>query len=168
MTPSKQSYRLIPLTQGQWALVSAHRYDFLMQWKWYAKRTANGQHYYAARDEYLPNKKQITIRMHRVILGLELGDPREGDHIHGNTLDNRDSELRIADNSGNAKNRCNRHDNTSGTNGVHWRKETGKWRGSLLADGKRIRVPDSADKEVVAAAIEKLRKKYHGEFARTK
>lgn len=34
--PSDPSIRYIPLTYGRYAIVSAHRYEHLMQWEWRA------------------------------------------------------------------------------------------------------------------------------------
>jgi hypothetical protein len=41
---------------------------------------------------YIRHGKQM---LHRWILGLEVGDPRIGDHINGDVLDNRRDNLRI-------------------------------------------------------------------------
>lgn len=60
------------------------------------------------------------LAMHRMLLGLENGDPREGDHVHHNITDNRRSELRVANSS---QNKMNRHGNvvaTSRYKGVHY------------------------------------------------
>ncbi len=45
--------------------------------------------------------------MHRVMVGLIHGDPREVDHINRNTLDNRRQNLRIVDRRGNTENQSN-------------------------------------------------------------
>lgn len=62
------------------------------------------------------------VFLHRLILGLQKGDPREGDHTEGNTLDNRREKLRISTVSQNRHNRTF-STNTSGYRGVKRTKE---------------------------------------------
>lgn len=56
--------------------------------------------------------------MHRVILGLDHGDPRVADHIDGNGLNNARSNLRICTNAENVRNR-RRSSTNSGYKGVY-------------------------------------------------
>ena len=118
--------KLIPLSQKQFAKVSDERYNHLMQWKWHAQWNKKTQSYYACRNQNMnPNGKpwkNRQIRMSRQILGLEYGDPRQGEHRNGDTLDNQDHNLRIATNSQNAMNRKRiMANNTSGFKGVYFR-----------------------------------------------
>lgn len=138
MTPLEQSYRLILLTQGQYALVSECDYLWLMQWKWYARWNPGMKSFYACR-KIKRNGRSITIQMHREILGLSLYDPRKGDHIvSGSTLDNRRSNLRPANSIQNSQNQRTRVDNSSGTAGVYRYKRTGKWIAYITYSKKRI------------------------------
>lgn len=59
------------------------------------------------------------------------------DHIDRNALNNRKSNLRIADKSKNAMNTINRSDNTSGMKGVSWSKEKKKWHVYITINQKR-------------------------------
>src|SRR5208337_4769038 len=102
MTP-ETSYRLIPLTQGQFAKVSPHRFEELSRFKWCSHWNPHTESFYAKRSVVI-NGKQNTMFMHRVILGLSYDDPRRGDHRNQDTLDNQDENLRIATNSQNASN----------------------------------------------------------------
>ena len=83
----------IPLTQGKVALVDDADYDQLASYKWYALKGRNT--FYAVRSVRDPTSKASAIAMHRQILCLAFGDPRESDHINHNGLDNRRSNLRI-------------------------------------------------------------------------
>jgi hypothetical protein len=112
MTPSEPLYRLIPLTQGQWAVVDAADYDWLMQWKWCTRS------FYALRHLPTVNGKRCTTSMHRQILGMAVGDRRRGDHKSHNTLDNRRGNLRDASAIQNCQNQQVRSDNTTGCKGV--------------------------------------------------
>ena len=87
------------------------------------------------------------------------------DHINGDKLDNRIENLRAATHSQNCMNRCQRSDNKSGVKGVRLKK--GKWYGSIVLNGKTHSAGYFTEKEDAAAAVDKLRKELHGEFARS-
>jgi len=55
--------KMIPLTQGKFAQVSDHRFDYLNQWKWYAMYVKRHDLWYAARAENKSktNPKKKTI-----------------------------------------------------------------------------------------------------------
>jgi hypothetical protein len=74
---------------GLVALVDDADYDWLSQWNWTAISTHRKNGGYAVRME---NQKMIL--MHRQILDAPEG--AEVDHINGNGLDNRRSNLRFA------------------------------------------------------------------------
>jgi hypothetical protein len=72
--------------------------------------------------------------MHSVILGDR--EDFECDHINGNGLDNRRSNLRLVTHRQNGQ---NMHIlKTSQYPGVYWRKENKKWRADLSVDNKTI------------------------------
>lgn len=97
----------IPLSQGLFALVDAEDYDLVKDYKWCAD-FKNGR-CYAMRKI----KRTITIRMHRLILGLTPGDGKIVDHKNGNGLDNRRENIHIVSHRGNALN-SNRVRNAKG------------------------------------------------------
>ena len=124
----------IELTQGLVALVDNEDYDKLSKYKWHAHINRNT--FYVCRTAY--NGKQVTVMMHREILGLSHGDKRQVDHRNQNGLDNRRTNLRIANHKINGYNHRKRADNSSGHNGVHWRIRENKWAAQIGANGKRI------------------------------
>ena len=63
--------------------------------------------------------------LHRMILGLQRGDLRIADHINGNTLDCRKSNLRATDSVGNMRNRKRNKNNSTGKTGIHFRDKHG-------------------------------------------
>lgn len=157
--PSEPSYLTIKLTQGQVALVDAADYDWLNQWKWCAMWEPRMKSFYALR-----RVSRIAILMHRLILGLEYGDPREGDHKEsGQTLDNRRTNLRIATVSQNRSNKRLQRNNTSGFNGVDFNR--GKWRARVKKNRKEIIVGYYSTAEEAHEARCEAAKRIHGEFA---
>jgi len=91
----------IPLSQGKVALVDDADYEWLNQWKWsYSKPGPKHRVGYVVRKEESDNRR--AIYMHRLILGLS--DNEATDHVNGNGLDNRRTNLRIASPS---ENSCN-------------------------------------------------------------
>jgi len=118
MTPLEQSYREIPLTRGHVALVSAHRYEYLSQFSWYAA-IGNGKMYAGRRDSIKDGKRGRMILMHREILGIE-GRGNHVDHINGNGLDNRDENIRPASASQNIINRFCSEDKGIKPSGNSW------------------------------------------------
>jgi hypothetical protein len=77
----------IPLSRDVYAVVDEDNYESLMQWKWYAADSGMGG-FYAARS-ITKNRKNVTVLMHRYILGLSQDDMRVADHINHDTLDNK-------------------------------------------------------------------------------
>lgn len=90
------------------------------------------------------------------------------DHIDGDPLNNRISNLREASASGNARNRRIPVTNKSGYKGVCWKKDKGKWCAQIWIGDKRKFVgyfdtPEAAHKAYCAAA-----QSQYGEFFRAK
>jgi hypothetical protein len=75
---------------------------------------------------------------HRVIWKMVHGvEPKVIDHINGNGLDNRITNLRSVSQSINCRNARTKSNNTSGINGVSLHADTGKFRANLTVDGKQ-------------------------------
>jgi hypothetical protein len=144
--------RLIPLTKNFSAKVDDSIYDYLMKWKW---------HYncgYAERKEYR-NGKQYHIQMHRVIL------PIKGlvDHINGDTLDNRKSNLRISNHSTNAMN-MRKHKGASVYKGVS--REGNIWRTQIWKDNKKVFSVSTKEERHAALVYDLNAPALFGEYAR--
>lgn len=74
------------------------------------------------------------LYLHRVIWVMIHGHIDEGltvDHINGNRSDNRLENLRVVTQKDNCRNCVKSKNNTSGVNGVYFRKDTGKWNASI-------------------------------------
>ena len=162
--PTKPSYKEILLTQGQVAIVDAADFDWLNQWKWSARWNKGTQSFYALRNIPAPNGRQVTLGMHRAILGLQNGDKRYADHRNHETLDNRRENLRIATGAQNQQNGRKRKDNGSGFKGVRICRN-GFYQATIRINGKetylgRSKNPAAAHALYRAAALE-----FFGEFA---
>lgn len=139
----------IRLTQGQFAIVDNKNYRWLIQWKWYARWSNHTQSFYAMR-----NGRQYSIYMAREILGLKKGDKRQADHKKHNTLDNRESNLRIVTHQRNQWNRKN-------PKGYVWHKGAKKYEVRIRLNRKRIYLGLFDTAEDAHAAYLKAKKKYH-------
>lgn len=82
-----------------------------------------------------------TRYAHRIVaermLGRSLLPNEKVDHIHGNTMDNRRSQLRITTSAGNSQNKIRlMRTNKSGFRGVRWNAATKSWRAYVAHMGK--------------------------------
>ncbi len=105
----------IILSTGEISVIDDQDFDLVGHKSWLCMRS--GRNRYAVRTEY-PEKRKITVPMHRLIMGLTPGDKRVVDHINRNGLDNRRSNLRIVTHQQNSWNCRKRNNATSGYYGV--------------------------------------------------
>lgn len=73
------------------------------------------------------NPVRRTYLMHRELMGLAHGDPRQVDHKNGDGLDNRRENLRVATHRENHQNLHADRGGTSKHRGVSWDTRSGKW-----------------------------------------
>lgn len=157
--PPDTTIRLIPLTQNQNAVVDADQYERLIQWNWFAHWNPNTRSFYAMRS--LRGGKSIW--MHRFILGIE--DERMIDHFNHDTLDNRKSNLRLANDLENAWNQRLSSSNKSGYKGVHFIPHNGTWRARINCQRKPYSLGCFSTPEAAALAYNEAAKRLHGDFA---
>ena len=157
-------YREIPLTQGQVALVDAADFEWLNQWKWYALWDGGTKSFYATRKTSCGGSRTCVL-MHREILGLHRGDGLQGDHINHATLDNRRSNLRIATDQQNKRNRRKQSNNVSGYKGVSWFKTRNKFRAQIKVAGKVLHLGYFATAHEAHVAYRQTSQHLYGEFA---
>lgn len=162
--------KLIPLTQGQFAIVDSDDFDTLSQYKWMARKDRYG--FYAAKGLYkgkINGKYKVNFtHMHRFILRVD--DPNLiVDHINGNTLDNRKENLRIANKKENSRNLTRiKSNNTSGYRGVMERKDCvgpNKWRARINVDGVKKTIGHYSTAQEAARAFDRAARTYFGEFS---
>jgi hypothetical protein len=153
--------KLIPLTQGKFAIVDAEDYDFLMQWSWQAKSfPVDKSVFYAKRDN-----KGKHVYMHRVLIKASKGEIV--DHVNRNPLDNRKCNLRLCTISQNAYNRKKVSNNTSGYKGVGLIKGSNKWWAKIKVNKTSIHLGAFNCPIEAAKAYDEAATKHHGEFALT-
>ena len=100
-------------------------------------------------------------QMHRVIMGLDFGDPRVVDHINHNRADNRRCNLRICTQSQNMANQRKRRGTSSKYKGVSWDKKSCRWKAYLCKNSLGY-FKDELD---AAAAYDIAALAAYGEFA---
>ena len=82
--------KLIPITRGLFAMVDDEDYDKLMLSKWQAVPSKYGGVIYCMRGDSI---RKRTVAMHQQLMNTPKG--MHTDHINGNGLDNRRSNLRV-------------------------------------------------------------------------
>lgn len=152
----------IPLTQGKYAIVDDEDFEYLSKFKWcVSENNCSGKFYAQRRSDKASGLKVIS--MHRLLSKANVGEVV--DHINGNSIDNRKSNLRtcsIAENSRNANRPVN---NTSGYKGVYWDKSKNKWTAQIKFEKATIPLGRYHDIIEAAKAYNAAAIKYHGEFA---
>ena len=150
----------IPLTQGKFALVDDEDFDRINQWKWCYRQG------YAIRGVNLGKRKVKTIQMHTLIIGTPKG--MTTDHINGNKIDNRRSNLRICTQKQNTKNRqvSKKIVKSSTYKGVSWHKQNKKWQANIKVNYHHIYLGTFKTENEAARAYDTAATKHFGEFAR--
>lgn len=147
----------IPLGKGRVALVDPDDYDMLIDYGWHCAGSKN--HLYAATQVQLPDGKEKSIQMHRMIMNTP--DGMDTDHINGNGLDNRKSNLRISTHQENMRNRRKR----SKYKGIDFIKKRGVYGARIKVDGKTHHFGYFISDVAAACVYDYAAIKHFGEFA---
>ena len=152
--------RKIPLTRGQYAIVDARKYKFLMQWCWYAAWSNFTNTFYAFTAVRQKDGRQHFVSMQEIVLKSRSG--KIGDHINHDTLDNRLSNLRPCTPSQNQMHSIRRK-SASGYRGV---KINGRgWSATVRVNKRDKHLGTFSTPKKAAKAFDIAARKYYGEFA---
>jgi hypothetical protein len=148
--------KLIPLTQGKFAIVDADDYDWLIQYKWHCRHNRNK--FYAYR-----NKAGKPVSMHRELIANNKS--LLVDHIDGNGLNNRKSNLRLCTIAQNAHNRLPKSNSRSRYKGLSWHKPHKRWEVRIIKSGKSSFLGCFDDPTDAALAYDRKAEQLFGQFA---
>jgi hypothetical protein len=150
---------VIPLTQGYEAIVDDMDATRVLAHKWYVRHTARRWFYGEAK---IPRRGRV--RLHRFI--LDAPPTCDVDHVNGNGLDNRRSNLRLASNSQNGANRQLNVNSKSGLKGVSL-LPSGRYHSVIRVRGVLYRLGTYDTREAAACAYDRAAIEHFGEYART-
>jgi hypothetical protein len=152
------SVRLIPLTQGKFAIVDEEDYPELSRHTWHLNSCNKGPVQYAARTS-----KGKAILMHRFLTNA----PKDlcVDHIDHNGLNNTKRNLRLCTHAQNQKNIRSKRGSTSKYKGVSFRKKINRFIAEVSLKGKRYYLGCYKDEVDAAKVYDKKAKELFGEFA---
>lgn len=156
---------LIPLHgkagEGLHALVDAGDFESLSRHRWYLAKVG-----YAVANIRDDSGKRRVVYMHHLV--IDANDGRERDHINGDKLDNRKSNLRVATRSQNNANSGPRKHNLSGVKGLRWLPAQGKWQARLTVGGTSRHLGNFDSLNEAAEAYRSAAVEAFGEFANTR
>jgi hypothetical protein len=154
--------KTIPLTKGYFTKVDDEDYESTAIHRWYADVKKNGV--YAKRRFSFGNGKSKIVALHRIITNVPA--KKHIDHINGDSLDNRKSNLRLCSNAENSRNRKKSRKNVSGYKGVYWSSQKKKWHAEIWKDYRKYHLGffDNLIDAVLAYNEGALR--LHGGFAK--
>ncbi len=150
------AYRLIPLTQGKFAIVNAADYPAISRYKWTVLAAPNT--FYAVRSE-----GKTQIRMHRQILNAP--PHLVVDHINHNGLNNTKKNIRLCTREQNNRNQKPHKNASSKYKGVTWSKKDKTWFARIHKDKKNYHLGSFKKETDAAKAYDKKAKKLFGKFA---
>ena len=156
---------VITLTRGMVALIDDEDLELVLgratAWKAVRSRLKNFPDQFYA--QCWQKKGEPYFSMHRLIMNAQRG--WVVDHINGDGLDNRRSNLRLVTYSQNAANRRARAGGTSRFKGVTWHKQSKKWQAVIRVNGRPMYLGVFADESDAAAAYNKAAIEGFGECA---
>lgn len=146
-----EEYKLIPLSNGKFTKVDNEDFEKLKDINWYFSKTG-----------YADNRK--LGKLHRYV--MKVSDNMFIDHINGDKLDNRRSNLRICSVQENNCNVDSRKGSSSHFKGVSFNKLSSKFEAYITHKGFREHLGLYDNEQEAALAYNKRAIELHGEFAR--
>lgn len=158
--------KYIELTKGYKTVVDDDDYEKFSKLKWCVRVHPNGRKVACRAERVKGTDKKKNYQLHREILNCPKG--MVVDHINGDTLDNRKSNLRVCTIQENSMNRKNQKSNKfrSKYKGVGWRKDRQTFYGRIYHNGKPIILGHSKDEKECARMYNEKAKELFGEYAK--
>jgi hypothetical protein len=153
---STETYTL-ELSKGFKSVVDAEVFEDVSKHKW--TYTHQG---YAVRS-FTDDGKRRIIYLHRYLMNAKTGE--YVDHINGDRLDNRKSNLRICTNAQNAWNQPKKRQGSSKYKGVSFWKRDNNWTAQITHNYKPYKIGYFDTEEDAAAAYNAKALELYGEFA---
>lgn len=155
----KETHAEIPLKNGLVACVDLEDVPLVSSNGWVLDDTKPNWYVHTCTGR---GKNRKTLRLHRLI--MQPPDDKLVDHIDGNGLNNRKSNLRICTDRQNSANSRKIANKTSKYKGV-FRRESGRWRAAIRVNGKLINIGTFTDEMEAARAYNAMAVLYFGSFA---
>ena len=114
-------------------------------------------------DGYAENRTNRQL-MHRMVIQAKNGDIV--DHINGDKLDNRKSNLRVVNIAQSNRNRSGKKNSSSQYKGVSWCNKRKCWVVHIKAGNVRKAAAGFKDEIAAAKMYNKFAKELHGDYAR--
>lgn len=156
--PKPDGTVLVPLTQGQVAVIDAEDAENILAYRWHF---SGGYAWRKRQPEEAPGPSNIA--MHCQLLDVDPG--QVVDHIDFDGLNNRRGNLRPATRSQNVMHGRTHRDGMSGYRGVSWDRERQKWRVSIAANGRQHTIGRFDRLDDAVRARDEAAARLHGEFA---
>ncbi len=156
--------KFIALTQNQYAIVDAEDFDRINKKRWFIDSGVRSG--YAKTNKPTRNGKRGHVMMHRFV--LQTRSKKSVDHIDGDKLDNRKSNLRLCAHHLNMRNQKPRKRKSAcAFKGVSFHKRIGKWAANITKEKyKKTHLGYFDTAEAAAKAYDLAAKITYGEFAR--
>ncbi len=153
----------VPLTRGLFVVIDDADLPLLGDRRWVAMRS-DDRFYAAQRELGRRTDPRHFVLLHRFLLSAPKG--AWVDHINGDSLDCRRTNLRFATPSQNAANGRAHKDGSSRFKGVSLVRKTGKWKAQIrIPTGTRSLGQFESETEAAVVYDQAARQRY-GEFAR--
>lgn len=141
-----------------WTLVDDEDYKWLREWRWHTDNKG-----YVVRRVRRDGKKYV-VYMHREIMKTPEG--MVTDHVNGNKVDNRRSNLRVCSDGQNKRNRDKSLGFDAPYKGAYWQKQIKRWYSRIQVNGRSIYLGTFSTPEEASTAYNVAAKKYHGKYMR--
>ncbi len=129
-----EDFALVPLSRNAYVKIDVQDMENVIIYRWFAS-CPYGNNLYAARNVKMNNGKRTVVLLHREIMSA-IGYENKIDHINGDTLDCRRSNLRICSNQLNGLNRARPNkNNSSGYTGIRLSANRDKWIACITIGG---------------------------------